>query len=158
MRSLLPSLFWFMPALLFAAGFGGCGAGDGVARVTLTSNAPIAGVSVIRATATVGGVMAAQNEFDQAVPITISSGSQRAFGLRFDKGHTGDLVVQVVVLDGNGGMLGSGSGSGHVDASKEADVTVVLAPGAPPLCVFSDVAQSRNLFSDKPRITCVFAP
>lgn len=126
-----------------------CGAGDGVASVSVTSDVPIAGVVTLRATAVRGGMPAAALDYPvPGAPVTLSSSTPQLLGIRFDKDHTGDITVTVDALDAAGKVLGTGKGMGRVEPSKTTPISVKLTPSAsPPVCVFDS-----NNFDDG----CVF--
>src|SRR5262245_54098874 len=115
-----PALLWLATLILT-----GCGAGEGVVRVTVRSDVELF-VSRLEVTATVAGAPAEVNLFQYAAPTRISSAGPRVLGLRFDAEHTGGVELAVVALDAGGNLLASGAGDGAVDASRATEVTVTL--------------------------------
>lgn len=141
-------LFAGIPVLLVLIATG-CAAGDGVIRVTVTSETRIDGVALLRATAS--GAIA--NDFPQSPPLTVSNVTPHVLGLRFDKSHAGDVTVTVEAFDAQMNRLALGTGMGKVETSKTTDIGVVLRPAGPP----PDMAMPDLVMPDMAAVNiCVF--
>jgi len=116
--------------LLGLAALPACGDGEAALFLTVRARAgeTVRGVSRLRVVATLDGVRSQDGETAlTGAPVDLGS---RSLQVRFPRGRTGRVTVDVTELDANRAGLGTGSGEATLVAGRETELTVELA-GSP---------------------------
>ena len=115
---------WTIVAALALAG---CGKGDGIVVVSVSSTAPLGGVSELRVQSTLGGRSSTETVHPSA-PFSLPPA--KTFGIQVASNLSGTFAVAVDALDGAGNVMASANGSATLAGGGRADIELVFDAGA----------------------------
>jgi len=117
--------------VLCALAAAGCKKGDGLVVVELSANPPVAGVTALRVTMTIGAQTSGPKSITQLPTSSFGAAPTAAFAIDASADVGSMLGVHVDALDGSGATLASGDGSGTIAAGQRTTVSVLLQGALP---------------------------